>query len=436
MKSASIGGESRRDVAIRRVARRRIGQLYIKHGSYYGRWWTPDGRCLNRRVGAVRAPGSSDGLTWTQAEKRFRELQRAELVKPAPPRGAREPTVDDAAAALIRRLEIEGARTSYLQNCESMHRIHISPRIGSKRVRRLTSDHVEAVGTAMLGSGSTSKTTRNVLSFLHSILEQARRNGWIDANPAVLAARPRRHRANDADPDLRFLTVEQLEAVLQAIPDDVVRRAPGARKGRAGPAPPPPPDCLGPVIRLLVLTAASTGLRQSELLGLRWRDVDRDAHRIRVRNAFVRGEHSSRGKSDLSTRRSVPVADVLLAELDRWRARTAFSGEDDLVLAHPETGKPIDRTKVTRRFQKACADAGVPVVRFHDLRHTFATQLAARGEPLRLIQELLGHADLKTTQIYAHYAPSARELETVNRIFGSLGDTTEPEQGGDAPADR
>jgi integrase len=418
------------------VARRRIGQLYVKHGAYYGRWWTPDGRCLNRRIGLVRAPGSTDGLTWTQAEKRFRELQRAELGKPAPPRDAREPIVDDAAATLLRRLEIEGARKSYLENCESMHRIHIAPRIGSRKVRQVTSAHVEAVGTAMLARGLAPKTTRNVLSFLHSILEQARRLGWIDANPAALAARPRRRRTNDADPDLRFLTVEQVAAVLGVIPDDIVQRAPGRRKGRAGPAPPPPPDRLGPVMRLLVLTAASTGLRQSELLGLRWRDVDRDVQRIRVRNAYVRGEHSSRGKSDLSTRRSVPVADALLAELDRWRSRTVFSGDDDLVFAHPETGQPVDRTKVTRRFQKACADAGVPVVRFHDLRHTFATQLAARGEPLRLIQELLGHADLKTTQIYAHYAPSARELETVNRIFGSLGDTTEPEAGGHAPVDR
>jgi integrase-like protein len=56
----------------------------------------------------------------------------------------------------------------------------------------------------------------------------------------------------------------------------------------------------------------------------------------------------------------------------------------------------------------------------HDLRHTFATQLAARGEPLRAIQEFLGHADLKTTQIYAHYAPSIRELEMVNGVFAAL----------------
>lgn len=59
------------------------------------------------------------------------------------------------------------------------------------------------------------------------------------------------------------------------------------------------------------------------------------------------------------------------------------------------------------------------MVRFHDLRHTFATRLAATGQPLRTIQEFLGHADAKTTQIYAHYAPSEREVAMVNAAFSA-----------------
>jgi integrase len=206
--------------------------------------------------------------------------------------------------------------------------------------------------------------------------------------------------------------------VLRAIPDEVVIRAPApTRNGRRGPAPPPPPDVLGPVLRALVLAAAMTGLRQSELLGLRWRDVDWAAQRIRVRNTFVRGEHSTEGKSDRSTRRSVPMADRLAGELDRWSKRSAYDTEDDLVFAHPEKGTPLDRSKVSKRFKAACRVAGVREVRFHDLRHTFATRLAASGQPLRTIQEFLGHADSKTTQIYAHYAPSEHEVQIVNDAF-------------------
>lgn len=65
----------------------------------------------------------------------------------------------------------------------------------------------------------------------------------------------------------------------------------------------------------------------------------------------------------------------------------------------------------------ATSTTGVRPVRFHDLRHTFATRLAASGQPMRTIQEFLGHADSKTTQIYAHYAPSAHEVEMVNAAF-------------------
>jgi len=88
-----------------------------------------------------------------------------------------------------------------------------------------------------------------------------------------------------------------------------------------------------------------------------------------------------------------------------------------MVFAHPELGVPLDRTKVTRRFQDACEAAGVCRIRFHDLRHTFATTLAASGVPPRTLQEYLGHADLKTTEIYAHYAPT-HEVHVVNEAFG------------------
>ena len=111
------------------------------------------------------------------------------------------------------------------------------------------------------------------------------------------------------------------------------------------------------------------------------------------------------------------MATRLARELDRWSTRTAYRSDDDLVFAHPQTGSPIDRSKVTKRFQEASRLAGVHVITFHDLRHTFGTRLAATGEPLRSIQEFLGHADAKTTQIYTQYAPSAYEVARVDAAF-------------------
>ncbi|HEV2787037.1 MAG TPA: site-specific integrase, partial [Solirubrobacteraceae bacterium] len=261
-----------------------------------------------------------------------------------------------------------------------MQRVHLRPSFGDRPLEKITTSHVEALAADMLAAGSAPKTVRNVLSFLHSVFEHAIARWWVRENPVRRAARPKRKRASDANPDLQFLTVAALDAVLRAIPDEVVRREPKlTRRGRRGPAPPPPPDVLGPVLRLVILAAAVSGLRQSELLGLRWRDVGWRPQRIRVRNTFVRGEHSGDGKSDLSTTRSVPMATELAVALDQWSRRTAFSADEDLVFAHPQTGRPLDRTKVTRRFQRACRDAGVRVIRFHDLRHTFGTHLVGNG---------------------------------------------------------
>jgi integrase len=393
------------------------GQLYIKQEAWFGRWRTSGGRRLNRRLGPVRRPATGTGLTRHEAERVFRRIRQAEEAAPRPKIAGRV-TVDDAADSLRRKLTMEGARKSYLEGCESMQRVHIVPGLDNAPIHKVNRQKVEALAEAMLQDDKSPKTVRNVLTFLYSIFEHAIDNGWCAENPVRRASRPRRQRAGDVEPDLQFLTMPELEAVIRAIPDETVIRAPApTRRGRPGPAPPPSSDVVGPVLRVVILTAAMTGLRQSELLGLRWRDVDWSAQRIRVRNAFTRGEHSAKGKSDLSTRRSVPMADRVVAELDRWSKRSAHTGERDLAFAHPQTGKPLDRTKVTRRFQEACTDAGVSVITFHELRHTFATQMAAQGVPLRKLQEWLGHADIKTTQIYTHYAPDEHEVAMVNEGF-------------------
>ena len=396
------------------------GHLYQKSGSFYGRWRTSDGRLLNRRVGRIRSQGTTEGLTRAGAERYFRKLQEEEELNPRPQPGAPALTVDELASSLRERLELRGVRKSYLENCEYMQRVHVGPLIGDRRASDVARRDIEAFGRALLKRKLAPKSVRNIIGFVHAVFEHGIDREVLRENPARRAEKPGRHRAGPS-PDLQFLTMAELEAVLRTIPDEVVVRTPApTRRGRCGPAPPPSPDVLGPVLRVVILTAALTGLRQSELRGLRWCDIDWSAQRIRVRNTFVNGEHSTAGKSDLSTRRSVPMATRLARELELWSKRSAYRGDQELVFGHPRSGLPLDRSKLSKRFKQACEDAKVRPVRFHDLRHTFATHLAASGTPIRTIQEFLGHADSKTTQIYAHYAPSPQEVSLVDNAFSCV----------------
>jgi integrase len=105
--------------------------------------------------------------------------------------------------------------------------------------------------------------------------------------------------------------------------------------------------------------------------------------------------------------------------LDRLFKSSQFQADDDLVFAHPELGSVLDASKLRKRFKATLAAAGVRPVRFHDLRHTFGTQAAASGVPLRTLQEWMGHRDYKTTLIYADYAPRSEERQMVERAFAA-----------------
>jgi integrase len=109
------------------------------------------------------------------------------------------------------------------------------------------------------------------------------------------------------------------------------------------------------------------------------------------------------------------VADALAV----LRERSLYRTDSELVFAHPESGQPLDRSKLVRRFKDALQRAEVRRVTFHELRHTFGTRMAAAGVPLRTIQHWMGHVDAKTTQVYAHYQPSDAEAETIEKAFAS-----------------
>jgi integrase len=131
---------------------------------------------------------------------------------------------------------------------------------------------------------------------------------WVARNIVALVDRPPPPRFKDGR--IKFLTREEIEAVLRACPDDY----------------------LGAVERPLYLTAAMTGLRQGELIALRWCDVDWPASRVRVAESYVRGDFDS-PKSHRG--RSVLMADRLAGELERHFQATHWRAEDDLVFAHP-----------------------------------------------------------------------------------------------------
>jgi integrase len=169
------------------------------------------------------------------------------------------------------------------------------------------------------------------------------------------------------------------------------------------------------VDRALFLCAAMTGLRQGEALALYWRDVDWSAGRVRVRQSYVRGEFGT-PKSKRSSR-SVPLADRMAGELERlFKFRYGDQDGDDhgdeLVFADPHTREPMNRSAVLDRFRVALEAAGLDKTRrFHDLRHTFGTRMAAAGVPIRTLQEWWGTA----TSRQPRFTPTTRRAHMRRR---------------------
>jgi integrase len=356
--------------------------------TWYGTWWSGRRR-IKRRLGLRRPPGGSQGLTRSQAEKELRRLMQEDLVVVGP--GDRR-TIAEAGAAYVDHLEhVMERKRSTLEDYRGYLRRHLEPFFGDQALARVDASLIAVYLKRKRAEGLSSKTVQNHLNFLHGLFKFALKRGWTESNPVALVDRPR---TRPASRRIRFLQPDELDAVIRAVPDDE----------------------LGPTERALSLCAAMAGLRQGELLGLRWLDVDWTASRIRVADSYTRGRFDS-PKSHAG--RSVPMADRLAGELDRHFTRSAYQGEDDLAFCHPRTGRVLDPSRLRKRFRRALDRADVRQITFHELRHTFGTQMAAAGAPLRAIQEWMGHADAKTTEIYAHYAPDpSHGAAFAERAFG------------------
>lgn len=375
---------------------RGTGSLFVRRDAagretYYGKWRTPVGEQKLRALGLKRQPGSSVGLTQTQAEAELRRRIEASLTeRPL----AERIDVAEAGRRYLTHLEMLGRKPGTLADYESYLRVHLVPFFGGRSLDAIRERDVDAFIAAKLAAGKARKSLLNWLGLLHAIFAFAERRGWARTNPVARVDKPRGGRS---DADVRFLDAEELEALLRAVPD----------------------DRLGALERVLYLTAATTGLRRGELLALRWRDIDWAAGLIRVRRSYTRGQFGT-PKTRRSSR-AVPMADRLARALEHHFQRSAWQHDDDLVFCHPLTGGVYDPAKLRKRFTTTAQAAGLRPVRFHDLRHTFGTRMAAAGAPLRAIQEWMGHSDYKTTSLYADYAPDASQgAAWAARAFGSL----------------
>lgn len=365
------------------------GRLFVKHGAYYGSWRTQAGSRTTRKIGPVRK--GRDGLSKTDAEAALREMMLTEAARPAPEDD--DLTVHQLGTLLLTRLQADGRKPSHIEGVRYHLSKHIDPLLGDMAARQIVEKDIQRLVDRMLRNGLAPKTVRNVAGTLHSVLGQV-----LKDNPCDMAKLPR----SSAEPAIRFLTQHELDAVLDAPPP---ADAPRAERD------------WWPVVRLLILTAARTGMRLGELRALRWQDLDMAAMKVRVRYSYVRGQVGA-PKSRRSVR-AIPLSSRLIAELDAHHRQTAWNQDHDLVLAHPHTGRPLDRVRLLIHFKAALERANVRPVRIHDLRHTFATTVAASGNvSMRTLQEWMGHVDARTTQIYADYMPSSHEQEMIDAAFG------------------
>ena len=383
------------DLRSQKPNRRRYGSgsIVTRGDTYYGKWRASDGRQVMRRLGPVRPRGTRDGLTKSQAEAELRRIMGQPIMTVA--RSERR-TIADLAEAHLAAKKNAGLKRTTIRGYRSLCEAHLVPYFGERCIDRIGEDHIAAFDRHLLERGLNPQSRRNILGLLVAMFETAKKRGWVVNNAVAQYEKPRKSRS-DTDGELRFLTLEEVEAVLRAMPSDPV----------------------GQVERVLVLAAAMTGMRRGELLGLRWKDVDWPARKIRVVRTYVGGKEDT-PKSEAS-RRAVPLASRLAAELQLLHESSPYRGDDDPVFTHPSgTGLPLDASAVSKAFKRALRRASVREVRFHDLRHTFGTMMAASPNvSMRTLQGWLGHADPATTAIYAHFAPSDHEAEWIEQAFAA-----------------
>lgn len=293
-------------------------------------------------------------------------------------------------------------RNTTYERYEQICRTHIVPLLGGVKLKALSPTHVRGLYKEKLSSLSP-RTVQYIHVTLHKALKQAVRDGLIPRN-ATEAVKPPQVRREE----IRPLTADQVKLLLDAASE------------------------AGDRLEALYVLAVHTGLRQGELLGLKWDDINLEAGTLQVRRALTTAKGGLRlaAPKTKGSRRRVSLTgaatDALKAHLKRQLEEIDRAGplwqEHGLVFAS-ETGAPLDRRGLTsRRFKPLLKRAGLPEkTRFHDLRHTCATLLLTKNVNPKVVSEMLGHSNIAITlDTYSHVLPNmqdsaARALEEALR---------------------
>jgi integrase len=283
-------------------------------------------------------------------------------------------------------------RPTTFERYEQIVRLHICPVLGQLMLKNLTSTHVRGLYRQKLDAGLAPRTVQYVHVTLHKALEQAIADGIIPRNVTEAVKPPQVQRE-----EMQPLTVEQVRILFDA--------ANGDR------------------LEALYALAVTTGLRQGELLGLKWDDIDLEAGTLQVRRTLTTAKGGPRltAPKTKGSRRTVKLTQnavqALESHLERQLGEIDCAGslwrENGLIFAS-ESGDPLDRRNVTtHQFKPLLQRAGLPQIRFHDLRHTCATLLLGKNVNPKIVSEMLGHASIAITlDTYSHVLPTMQDSAT------------------------
>lgn len=265
---------------------------------------------------------------------------------------------------------------------------HLVPAIGALQMAKLSPQHLQRLYREKQDAGYT-RTVRLCHAVLHRALGQAAKWGLVARNVAALVDAPRVART-----EMQALFQEEAMKLLDASQEDR--------------------------LHAMYVLAVTCGPRQGELLGLKWEDVDLQAATVQIRRQlqWIDGEPKRTELKTTKSRRTVMLPSMAVTALKKHRARQAEErlklGEiwQDWGLVFCTTlGTPISKSTMIRRsFHPLLEKAGLPKIRFHDLRHTAATLLLAAGENPKVVAEMLGHSTVNMTlNVYAHVTPTMQK---------------------------